>query len=396
MKKSLVTFFLIAASSIYSQAQLQQKVDSLAAQYMQKGYGALVIAIADDSDKKLFYYGETQKGNKQLPDSNSIFELGNLTETFTSILFADMCMKGIVNADDKLKMFLPVNVPSPVYQEIICRPVDEKNQSVLSQHDRSTIQFTPFVCFPDPSAKPQEIMLCDLATHTTGLPMFPYNYNPKSTAVSYTKENLYSFLKNFSFTKPIGYDYRHSYTGIMLLGHALSQKMQMDFDSLLANRLLMPLTLNNTGIQLSSVQQKMLLTGYDINGNPCAHRGYDVTSPALGLKSNAADMLKFLQLNISKQNDYYKNVFDYTHNARILLQGKKNKDKEIALGWKINPVPNNKKVVSQSSAQNGFSAYIGFIETKHCGVVVLSSCVKDVQPMAEEIINFMASENVHK
>lgn len=396
MTRLSATLILFIITTINAQAQLHQKVDSLAAYYIQNGYGALVIGVADNTDKKIFYYGETEKGNKQLPDSSSIFELGSISETFTSILFADMCMKGIVNSDDKLKMFLPINVPAPVYQEIICRPAEEKTSGTLSQHDRGTVRFTPYVCFPDPSAKPQEIMLCDLATHTTGLPLYPYNYNPKIVTAGYSRESLYSFLKKFSFTQPIGYDYRYSYTGIILLGHALSQKMQTDFDSLLATRLLMPLALNNTCMQLSSEQQKKALTGYNINGNACTHRAYDITSPALGLKSSVSDMLKFLQLNISMQNDYYKNVFDYTHNARILLQGKKNKGKEIALGWKIDPIANNNKVVWQSSVQNGFSAYLGFIETKHCGVVVLSSCAKDVKPMAEEIINLMSSENATK
>ncbi|MBK7854731.1 MAG: serine hydrolase [Bacteroidetes bacterium] len=83
-------------------------------------------------------------------------------------------------------------------------------------------------------------MLCDLATHTTGLPKLPGNLkskNKQNPYADYSKEHLYAFLKSFHFAKPIGYDYQYSATGIALLGHALEQKTKTEFEELIYDRL---------------------------------------------------------------------------------------------------------------------------------------------------------------
>ena len=392
MKKLIVLtlFASLLFNKAYPQEKLKNTIDSLASVYLQNKPGALVIGIIDNGKESVYYYGETEKGNGKLPDENNIFELGELSETFSCILYADMTLKGLINADDKLKDFLPVDVPAPVYQEVVCKPVTENPNNIFYNPDNSSTRFTPYVCFPDPSSKPQEIILCDLATHTTGLPKYPYNIklrNKETRLSEYTQESLYSFLKTFHFEKPIGYDYKHSSLGIALLGHALSLKAKTEFDTLMTERLFAPLKMNDTRVTLSPEQQQKLLKGYDENGNVMAHRIYNVLAPALGLNSNITDLMKFLALNISMQKDYYVDLLNYTHNARIKITGKKNKDREIALGWKINPIANEKRVVWQSGMSGGFASYIGFVETNHTGVVILSSVAKDVQQTGEQIVN---------
>lgn len=390
MKKIIaLAWVIILPFSAYCQQSKKDVADSLANIYLQNANGALVIGIIENGIATTYFYGETKNGNKVLPDTNSIFELGELSETFTSILYSELILKGIINADDRLKSFLPFDVPSPTYEEIVCKPAAENYNSPTQKGDVVSLHFTPYVCFPDPSSKPQEILLCDLATHTTGLPKLPGNLklkNKQNPYADYTKEHLYAFLKSFHFAKPIGYDYQYSATGIALLGHALEQKTKTEFEELIYDRLLQNLNMHGTRINLLPHQQQYLLEGHDAFGNVKPNWKCNILAPALGFHSSINDMMRFLEQNIRLQKDYYTNLLDYTHNARIRLTGKKNKGKEIALGWKINPIKNEKRIVWQSGITGGFASYIGFVETDHTGVVILSSIAKEVQSTGEHLL----------
>ncbi|MBK7854730.1 MAG: hypothetical protein IPJ79_07270 [Bacteroidetes bacterium] len=134
MKKIIaLAWVIILPFSAYCQQSKKDVADSLANIYLQNANGALVIGIIENGIATTYFYGETKNGNKVLPDTNSIFELGELSETFTSILYSELILKGIINADDRLKLFLPFDVPSPTYEEIVCKPAAENYNS---QHEK--------------------------------------------------------------------------------------------------------------------------------------------------------------------------------------------------------------------------------------------------------------------
>ena len=76
--------------------------------------------------------------NGQLPDKDTIFEIGSVTKVFTGLLLADMVERRELTLDDAINKFLPQGVHAPSRSE-----------------------------------KP--ITLVDLATHTSGLPRMPDN-----------------------------------------------------------------------------------------------------------------------------------------------------------------------------------------------------------------------------
>ncbi len=387
----LCIYLLLASRSIYGQVNLNVLVDSLAKVYLKDKAGALVIGIKDNDKEKLFFYGEITKDNNQKPDSNSIFEIGSISETFTCIVYADLNLKGIIKGDDKLQKYLPVEISVPVYQEIVCKPVPPP-EAPYDEHGYSHLSFTPLVCFPDPKSKPQEIMLCDLAIHTTGLPEFPHNfYTSKSGYPSaFSKDELYSFIKKFRFTEPIGYDYHYSPLGIGILAHALTVKTRNSFDELMRESFGDSLQMNHTWLQAANDTSMHTITGYNKNNLPVAETDYTILSPAYGFKSSPGDMLKFLSANITQKKNYITGILDYTHNGRIKLSSKTKKESEIALGWKIDDLNYKNRMVWQDGATNGFASYIGFVETIHFGVIILSSNNSSVTKLGEEILNAMS------
>lgn len=391
MKFSLTIILFLFCQIASSQNTIKSECNRLAAAYLKNSPGALTIGICDKGSKQIFYYGETEKSNNTLPDSNSIFEIGTLTEAFTCILFADRTLKGIMHIDDKLQDYLPVSVPSPIYQPVVCKPVDDSKDYYSYPDDKNMrIKIKPYLCTPDTTFQPQPIILCYLASHTSGLPNLPFNFSSKNKMnpyADYTSENLYKFLNNYELDKSIGFHYSYSEIGIALLGLAISRKMNKDYDSILIKNFLDTMKMNDTRIHLSINQNKRLLQGYSENGLKTVPWTADVFASVVGLKTTPSDMMKFISQNISVEKNYLTNLLNYTHNSRLKPGGLFDENLEIAMGWKIIPLGiESQKIVMQSGMTGGFAAFAGFVETSHTAVFVLSSVSRDVNEIGVDVL----------
>ncbi len=390
MKKIILSscIFIIAIVA-KGQNDITHFIDSIAAKHLLKNHGlALIIGININGKEQLFTYGETKKGNKQKPDPHAIFEIGQVSQVFTSALYAQMSIKGLINPDEPIRKFLPVDVPAPVYQEIVCEPVlmddyiYEKGYSINEKYTR-------YICKPEPSSKPQPILLCYLSTHTSGLPPKPTNLkvNKKNPYAGYSKENLYDFLRGYVLSKPIGYDFQYSDLNMALLGHILELKSGKPFADLLDSNIILKLDMHSTGLKLKEPESARLLAGHDAKGKIAPYWDYAVMSPAGALHSDMEDMMKLLSINISLENTELKNLFDYMHNPRIRFTNKKYGTIEAALGWLVSPLGNeDKKYVWQEGTTGGFASFIGFVETTRTGIIILSNSAVPVDELGKKIL----------
>ena len=393
MKKLLILSILILSEfSVISQTGIEIFSNKLADQYLGNRPGALVIGVYNNGVQQIFYYGETEKNSGKKPDSISVFEIGNLTETFTSLLYADQVIKGKIHEDDKLSTFLPVDVPAPVYQQVICEPykTDAGMQYDNGSGDNLQLKFTPYICKPDTSDEPQPILLCYLSTHTSGLPDKPFNFHKKNKLnpyADYSTDDLYEFLRGYTMLQPIGFDYKHSEIGVAVLGKALTLKFDKDFETLLIENLLEKMQMDDTRLKLSDDMKERFVAGYNPKGKPALRWTSEVYAPVMGLHSTPADMMKFLSFNISVNKNSVTNLLDYTHNPRIISGKLTDPGFEVGLGWKINPATDKyNSIVWQSGLTGGFATYIGFNEAEHVGVFVLSSVSEEVNDIGLKIL----------
>ena len=174
---------------------IREKVDS-------GKHQSLFIGIIDENDVDHYCYGYTAK-NEDLIDENTIFEIGSISKVFTSLILADMIVKGEINLDDPIDKFLPENVKVP-------------------------------------SKNGKKITLLNLATHTSGLPrMHSLLPDPKpGKTYEYTKDGMYDFLSDFEITGEIGSQCEYSNTGGSLLGHVLSLHAGKSYEQTLKERIL--------------------------------------------------------------------------------------------------------------------------------------------------------------
>ena len=199
---------------------------------------------------------------------------------------------------------------------------------------------------------------------------------------------MYDFLRSYKLAKPIGYDYQYSDLNMALLGHILELKAGKSYAELLNSAIISPLAMHSTSIKMKGAAG--MPAGHDAKGKIAPYWDYDVMAPSGALHSDMEDMMKFLSMNISLENNELKNVFDYMHNPRIRFTNKKYGTIEAALGWLVSPLgKEDKKYVWQAGVTGGFSSFIGFVETTRTGIVIMSNSAVPVDNLGKEILQRM-------
>jgi serine-type D-Ala-D-Ala carboxypeptidase/endopeptidase len=352
--KLLVFGFLLVLSSKYVFAFqydqdlteveriLQARVDKY-----KKSVG-LIVGLVNDKGSKIISYGKLSRENRQKPDGNTVFEIGSITKVFTSILLADMVEQKELKLSDPINKYLPDSVKVPTRDG-------------------------------------KEITLLHLATHTSGLPRLPSNLDPKNVKnpyADYTVEQMYEFLSNYTLTRDIGAQYEYSNFGSGLLGHILSLKAGMDYETLILTRICRPLEMNSTRIKLSTELQKRMATGHDQAGETAMNWEIPTLAGAGALRSTTNDMLHFVAANLGLIKSDLSPAMQKTHLVRNLT-GVNNL--EIGLGWHVLHTYGT-EIVWHNGGTGGYHSFIGFDKRKRVGVVVLSNSSNSIDDIGMHLL----------
>ncbi|TND09623.1 MAG: beta-lactamase [Bacteroidetes bacterium] len=381
-------FFLAGFLSIQGSAQnISAKADSLARVILkQKNVPGLLIGIVSDGNTQVFSYGETAKGNGIRPDTSHVYEIGSLTQVFTTTLYSGMVIDTLVKSDDPLQMYLPAGIKVPVRQNIVCKPVADINRD---NPDRREIHITPYTCFPDPASRPLDILLCDLATHNSGLPEKPENLEKGSANIyaGYELGQLYHWLNEAPLIAEQYPDYHFSDAGMALLGQALVQKSGRSYDELLQRRLLDKLHMHGTKTEPLKSEWAKHLDGYNSKGEFVPSWKSEAMAPAVGLHTTMSDMLLFMKANLGETGKTVMPAIEYTHAPRTQVVQQKKTVEEIGLGWRIKMMDAGKyRITWQEGKTAGFSAYMGFNEIARTGVVILCNSPVNLSGAGEELL----------
>lgn len=327
-------------------------VDSVALAYSRKGNThALAIGIINDGKTSSYYYGETEKGNKQLPDENTLFEIGSITKTFTATLLAYFAEQQLLNLADPITKYLPDSLAENSYL--------------------------------------QKITLRHLANHTSGLPQLPGNRDTVASAQplasyedAYSREYLYTYLNTYKADTPPDSVYRYSDLGYGLLGDILSTVSGKPYSELIQEIISTPLELKNTVTQPDTTQQ-YVAKGYNENGEEIPHRIVSETMAATSaLKSTVSDLLRYAKAHFILPETALENALALTRQFTFFMPP----DTDIGLAWQMNLVGGS-LVYRQSGNTGGSSSFIAFSPDRKVAVVVLSNTAEAVAPTATAILN---------
>jgi D-alanyl-D-alanine-carboxypeptidase/D-alanyl-D-alanine-endopeptidase len=322
-----------AASPTPSDAEIRKILaDRIGAENL--GIG-IVVGVIDPKGRRVVAYGSPAKDDKRPLNGDTIFEIGSMTKVFTSLVLMDMVQKGEVALTDPVSKYLPASVKVP-----------ERNN--------------------------KKITLQDLSTQSSGLPRMPSNFTPKDAGnpyADYSVEQLYQFVSGYQLTRDIGSQYEYSNLAVGLLGHALSLRAGVDYETMVRSRICEPLHMNSTRVTLTPDMKARLAIGHGPGLNAVPNWDLPALAGAGALRSSANDILTFLAANLG----YIKTPLAPAMAAEISIrQPTGSPGMQIAYAWHVQTKDGN-SIVWHNGGTGGYRTYMGFDPKTRVGVVVLSN-----------------------
>jgi len=262
-------------------------------------------------------------------DGDTVFEMMSITKIFTSLVLADMVVRGEVAFDDPVAKYLPVAL----------------------------------------HARGRPITLLDLASYRSGLPL-----NPSADWRGYddlTEARVLECLSRYVPKHAPGTHYEYANFAFGVLGIALARRAGKSYETLLMERICNPLGLNHTRITLTNEMQRHLVQGHDLDLKPVARWNVPALPGMAFVCSNAKDLTVFLKVCMGLTPSPLREPL-----ARLLqtrgttsLAGT-----DTGLGWFVTS-DRGEDIVWKSGLGGGCNTFIGFSRQKRRGAIVLSNFI---------------------
>jgi beta-lactamase class C len=336
-------------------ATLRDVVDTAIRPLMAKyDVPGLAVAVTVDGQATFFNYGVASREQNTPVSEATLFELGSVSKTFTATLASYAQVLGKLSLDDHPGKYLPALKGSAI--------------------DKASLRH--------------------LGTYTAGgLPLqFPDEVTNDAQMVDY-----------FVHWKPAaapGRQRQYSNPSIGLMGYIAGLALQRDFAAAMETALFPQLGLEHSYIHVPERAMASYAWGYNGANQPVRVHPGVFDAQAYGVKSTAADMLRFVQANIdpSRLEPAMQRAVTGTHvgyfKTETMVQG---------LGWEQLPYPatlaallagnapaliydpnpvtqiaapraaGQGTLFDKTGSTGGFGAYVAFVPEKKIGIVMLAN-----------------------
>jgi beta-lactamase class C len=349
---ALAALFPLSAHAAPDAAELRQAVDAAVAPVMaQFDVPGMAVAVTVDGQPHFFNYGVAARDSKQPVTEATLFELGSNSKTFTATLAAYAQAQGKLALDDHPGKYVP--------------------QLKGSALDGAT--------------------LLHLGTYTPG--GFPLQI-PEQVK---TREQLFSYFQHWQPDAAPGKQRNYSNPSIGLFGHIAGLALGGTFAEAAERELFPQLGLRHTYIRVPQSAMANYAWGY--SKDQAVRVQPDLfDSEAYGVKSSAADMIRYVQLQIDPSRlpapmqravrathiGYFKagpmtqglgwESYPYPVSLEQLLQGN-----SPDMAWKPQPVQAVAlaapvpALYNKTGSTRGFGSYVAFVPSQKIGIVLLAN-----------------------
>ena len=307
---------------------------------------SLVIGVYKDGKSYIKGYGTVNKEGAAVPSASTVFQIASVSKLFTASLLQLLCDEGVVKMD-----------------------------ATLGELIGDSIALSPAA---------REVTLKQLVTHTSGFPSIPKPLEVAATRLV-AKENLmqnpyghlgpeyiFDYLKTTEDKREPG-KFEYSNFGMGLLGHVLEIVTKRDFESLVTEKLLVPLDMRDTAISLTPKMKMHLAQGYTGAGEPSPLWTFRALAGAGAFNSDAEDMMRFIRANI-EEGSVMSRTFKKMHIPQF--------GGDTGVGWMqptfIDRFVGNQSVVWHNGMVGGYASYVSIDTKAKTGIVILSNKAVDV------------------
>ena len=314
----------------------------------------MAIGIVADGKPYVFDYGvmSTQTGKPVTGDT--LFEIGSVSKTLTATLASDAQEGGELSLSDPAAKYLPA------------------------------MQGKPF----------GGVTLLELGTHTPGGMPLQVPDSIRDDA------DLMRYLDAWRPAYAPGTRRTYSNVAIGMLGQLTAKAMNRDFAALMEQRLFPALGMTHTYINVPAARRGDYAQGYTQDGKPIRMTGGMLWQPAYGVKTTAADLLRFVQANMGlvetaprlqralerTHTGYFRagpftqdliwEQYPYPVALPTLLEGNGPSmlhDATPATELKPPLAPRPDTWINKTGSTNGFSTYVAFVPAKRIAIVMLAN-----------------------
>jgi beta-lactamase class C len=336
-------------------AALQRIVDATVVPLMQENdVPGMAVAVTVAGKRYVFNYGVAAKDGDRKVTDDTLFEIGSISKTFTATLATYAQARGALSFSDPASKYMP--------------------SLVGTRFDR--------------------ISLLDLATYTAGgLPLqFPDDVTDHDGMVAYFKSWRPSFVS--------GTHRLYSNPSIGLFGHLVARGLDEPFTDLMETKIFPMLGLSRTWIRVPQDRMDDYAYGYTKDNRPVRVVPGVFASEAYGVKTTAADMIRFVEANIdgagldetlrravvATHAGAYKvadtiqglgwEIYAYPVDLTRLLAG--NSSEMTLQPHEVTPFspplePSQNELINKTGSTNGFGAYAAFVPARRIGIVMLAN-----------------------
>lgn len=335
-------------------SDLDKMIDSLFNSYAFKTQTAgFSIAIIEGTQINQYHYGETQLGNKTLPDNQTLYEIGSVSKTFTAVA-THHWVTDVLNRDinTSINNYLPSNLA------------------------------------PNLSLNGANITFKQLLNHTSGLPRIPNDLpNNLDPYNGYDSLKVYNYIANNNLLRTPGtlpaseQDATRYYSNLAygLSGIILERNHNLSLQKVMENYIFSPLSMNNTTFNaIENVPNR----AYPHNSaNNASYWHFSGLAGAGGLKSCLADLTKYAQAQLQAPNG---SSFQACQESTVQINGKD----FFGMGWEFYYTQAGKRITVKDGGTGGFTAFIAFDKISQKAIVALFNNHNDNNP-AEPFVNLM-------
>ena len=290
--------------------------------------------------------------NVNLPTDSTQYELGAFTKVFTATILAQAVTEGKIKLEDTVQNYLPKGYTLP-------------------QFNHKPIRFI------------------DLATHTAGLPKYPYNIGQTESEANnlfknYTEAEEKEFLAFYRLRSSPSSKYEYSHLGFDILAQALVHLYGApNYETLLQQKILQPLKMTNSGV---NIPPRNPAQGYNRMGKPVPAWTMASFQGSMGAKSTMQDLLKFMRLQIDTPADWQKTI-------ALTQTEQHDADKravKVALGWhSVTVLKKYPPVIVHTGVTDGQRMYFAFVPKTRTGVVILANSEEPMNALGPLILQML-------
>ena len=328
----------LAAVVLSTMSAFAMTDDDLRAAFEQRFKGdrtgaCIAAAVIDNGATATAYFCADAKSQRPY-DEHTAFEIGSVTKTMTAALLAEFIARGEVALSDPIAKLLPAGTNVPSFNG-------------------------------------REITIGDIVTHASGLPSFPWRMTDiDNPYAALAEHDLLGALAATRLTRAPGSQWEYSNFAMMVLSYALAKRSGKDYETLLRERLLAPLGMNETYIAKRPPQVR-LAQGHLPNALPAVPWDFPIDMAGVGgVRATLPDMVRYLEGELGTRESEITPALGRTQQQVASVGGH-----AMGMNWEILSranIANGRTIIMHGGGTGGYSSFVAFDRAAKRGAVLLS------------------------